>query len=66
MLRAVTLEPRDAVHRLRAASVLLRQWRLDEALAHAQAAQTLADSDPERRRAQELLDLIAKARASGG
>ena len=65
VLRAVTLEPREAVHRLRAASVLLRQRRLDEALVHAQAGQTLADGDAERRRAQELLDLIAKAKASG-
>ncbi len=65
-MRAVTLEPRAALHRLRAAAALVRLRRFDEAAVQAQAAQTLAATDNERQRARELLDLIAKARAGGG
>jgi tetratricopeptide (TPR) repeat protein len=59
--RAITLEPRETSHRLRAASVMLRQGKPAEARADAQAALTLAETDEERRSAQELLDAIAKA-----
>ena len=59
--RAITLEPREATHRLRAANVMLRQGKPAEARVDAQAALTLAETDDERRRAQELLDAIAKA-----
>jgi hypothetical protein len=66
VLRAVSLEPHEAVHRLRAAFVLARQRKFDEAAAHARAGEAVATTDAERRRAKELLDLIAKARAAGG
>ncbi len=65
VLRAVTLEPLEAVHRLRAAFVLGRLRKYDEAAVHAEAAQRLANTDSERQRARELLDHIAKARAGG-
>ena len=65
VLRAVTLEPYEAVHRLRAAFVLARQKRLDEAKAQAEAGRALASNDAERSRAQDLLDVIAKAKAAG-
>jgi hypothetical protein len=66
VLRAITLEPDEAVHRLRAAFVLARLRRFDEAAAQARAGQTLARTDSERNRAQQLLDMIAKAKAAGG
>ena len=59
--RAITLEPRETSHRLRAATVMLRQGKPAEARVDAQAALTLAETDDERRRAQDLLDAIAKA-----
>jgi len=59
--RAITLEPREASYRLRAASVMLRQGKPAEARVDAQAALTLAETDEERRSAQELLDAIARA-----
>jgi tetratricopeptide (TPR) repeat protein len=59
--RAITLEPREPSHRLRAAGILLRQGKPAEARTDAQAALTLADDERERSAAQELLDLIAKA-----
>jgi hypothetical protein len=64
-MRAVTLEPREPLHRLRAAAALVRLRRFEEAAVQAQAAQTLAASDNERQRAKQLLDVIAKARAGG-
>jgi len=63
--RAISIEPMEARHRLRAAHVLLRQKKPDEARVDAQAALTLAETDEERREAQELLDVIAKAKAGG-
>jgi tetratricopeptide (TPR) repeat protein len=65
VMRAVTLEPREPLHRLRAAAALVRLRRFEEAAVQAQAAQTLAASDNERQRAKQLLDVIAKARAGG-
>jgi TPR repeat protein len=64
ILRAVTLEPREAEHRLRAAFVLGRQQKLEEARVQAQAALTLAEDDDERREAQQLLDRIAAMKAA--
>lgn len=63
--RAIALEPREASHRLRAAFVLGRQGKLDEAEVQARTALTLAESDEERRRAQELLDRIGKTKGGG-
>jgi tetratricopeptide (TPR) repeat protein len=59
--RAISLEPLEASHRLRAARVLLRQGKRDDARADAEAALTLATSDDERRQVQAVLDAIAKA-----
>jgi tetratricopeptide (TPR) repeat protein len=59
--RAISLEPTEASHHLRAANVLLRAGKPAEAAADAQTALALADSDDDRRHAQELLDSIAKA-----
>jgi tetratricopeptide (TPR) repeat protein len=59
--RAISLEPTSPQHRLRAANVLLNQRKPGEARAQAQAALTLADDDVDRKRAQEMLELIAKA-----
>lgn len=64
-MRAITLEPGEAVHRLRAANILVRQRKIDEAAVQARAAEALATTDEQRRRAKELLDLIAKAKAGG-
>jgi len=60
--RALSLEPGEAYHHLRAASVLWRQKKYDEALAHAQAARDLADDDQVRRRAADMIDGISRAR----
>jgi tetratricopeptide (TPR) repeat protein len=59
--RAIKLEPMEPSHRLRAATVLLRQGKRPEARVQAQAALTLATSDDERREAQALLAEISKA-----
>jgi tetratricopeptide (TPR) repeat protein len=60
--RAISLEPRESRHRLRAAHVLMHQGKAAEARVDAQAALTIAETDEERRDAQELLDAIAKAK----
>ncbi|HXW08064.1 MAG TPA: hypothetical protein VD833_22735 [Vicinamibacterales bacterium] len=52
------MRPGEAVHRLRAASVLARQKQFDEAIVQAQAWLRLADSDETRRRAQDMLDRL--------
>ncbi len=62
--RAISIEPMDASHRLRAAGVLLRQGKAAEARADAQAALALAETDQERREAQRLLDAAMKAGAA--
>jgi Flp pilus assembly protein TadD len=61
--RAISLEPMDPGHRMRAAYVLLRQGKPADARIEAQNALTLADDDDGRREAQALLDRIAKAGA---
>jgi tetratricopeptide (TPR) repeat protein len=59
--RAISLEPTSPQHRLRAANVFLNLRNPAEARAQAQAALTLADDEIDRKRAQVILDLIAKA-----
>jgi hypothetical protein len=59
--RAISLEPRESSHRLRAASVLLNQGKAAEARVDAQAALALAEEDDDRKDAQQLLARIAKA-----
>jgi hypothetical protein len=61
--RAISLEPREARHRLRAAGVLLYQGKPADARVDAQAALELAEDDEDRRDAQELLERIRKATA---
>jgi len=62
VMRGVSLEPYEADHRARAAIVLMRQRKLDEAEGQARQALTLAETEEARRMAQQLLDRIAKAR----
>jgi hypothetical protein len=62
--RAISIEPREAQHRLRAARVLIRQ-RPADARPDAEAALALAETDADRREAQELLDRIAGAKPGG-
>jgi len=59
--RAITLEPRESRHRLRAAFALLSLRKPAEARVEAQTALALADNDDERRRVTELLDRITRA-----
>jgi hypothetical protein len=63
--RAISLEPLEPSHRLRAAGVLLHQRKSAEARADAQAALALAEDDDDRKRAQDLLDRIAKVDQGG-
>jgi hypothetical protein len=53
-MRAVSLEPSDAHHRLTAARLLANARRYDEALKQAQAAIELADSEAAAREAADL------------
>jgi tetratricopeptide (TPR) repeat protein len=62
--RAISLEPAEARHRMRAVNVLLRQGKPDEARVEAEAAVSLADSEDERRDASRLLELVEKVRAA--
>ena len=62
--RAITLEPSDPSHRIRAAQVLLRQGKPVEARAEAQAALELATDDRTKREAQALADTAAGMAAS--
>jgi TPR repeat protein len=64
ILRAITLEPREVEHRLRAAFVLGRQQKLEQARVQAQAALMLAEEDDQRLEAQQLLDRIATMKAA--
>ncbi len=63
--RAISIEPREAHHRLRAARVLIRQGKPAEARPDAEAALAFAETDADRREAQELLDRIARAKPGG-
>jgi tetratricopeptide (TPR) repeat protein len=62
--RAIQLEPTEPSHRLRAAIVLLRTGKPGEARADAQAALALADNESERREAERMLEVVAKAEAA--
>jgi hypothetical protein len=62
VMRGISLEPYKPVHRARAAFVLLRQRKIDEAEVQAKNALTLADTEDDRDRAQQLLEQIAKAK----
>jgi tetratricopeptide (TPR) repeat protein len=62
--RAISLEPVEGHHHLRAASVLVNRREFDQAIAEAAAAVRLADTDEDRRDAQQLLDSIVKMKAS--
>jgi len=59
-LRAVSLEPSDAHHRLTAARLLADEKKFDEALTQVQAAAELADNDAEARQAAELRAAIER------
>jgi hypothetical protein len=61
-MRAVSLEPAAAVHRVRAAFVLAREGKFDEAEEAARVGLKLADSDGQRQRAQDALDRILRAK----
>ncbi|HEX9367528.1 MAG TPA: hypothetical protein VF921_12925 [Vicinamibacterales bacterium] len=61
VLRAISLEPSESRHHLRAAGVLWRERKYDEALKHAQAGLRLAKDDGSRRRATEMVDGITRA-----
>jgi tetratricopeptide (TPR) repeat protein len=61
--RAVSLEPRQARHRLTVAIVLWRLSRREEAEQEARGALGLATTDPDRQAAQQLLDFFAKGAA---
>lgn len=66
VLRAISLEPSESRHHLRAASVLWRDRKYDEALKQAQAALQLAKDEESRRRAREMVDGITRAQRGAG
>jgi hypothetical protein len=59
-LRAVSLDPSDAHHRLTAARLLADEKRFDDALKQVQAAAELANSDDVARQAAELRSWIER------
>jgi TPR repeat protein len=63
-MRAVSLEPREASHRLRAAMVFARLKQFEQADAQARMAGTLAATDREREMAREFSSTIERARPS--
>ncbi|MGH9309354.1 MAG: hypothetical protein ACRD1U_08280 [Vicinamibacterales bacterium] len=64
VMRAVTLEPAEASHRIRGAFVLAQQQKFDEAEQAARVGLKLADSDVQRRRGQEVLEWIARMKSA--
>jgi hypothetical protein len=66
VLRAITLEPAEASHRLTAARVLLRQQKYDDALRVARIAEGLARTDEMRRQATEMIGSIEEAKRRAG
>jgi tetratricopeptide (TPR) repeat protein len=60
--KAVEIEPAESYHRLTLARVLWSLQRPDEAVQAAQSALQAADDEIERKRAQEFLDFVARAR----
>jgi hypothetical protein len=59
-IKGAQLAPGQSSTRLTLARVLLRNSRRDEARGHALAARQLADSEEERKEAQQLIDFIAR------
>ena len=66
VLRAISLEPSESRHHLRAAAILWRARKYDEALKQAQAALQLATDDESRRQATEMVEGITRAQRGGG
>jgi TPR repeat protein len=64
VMRAIALEPRESSHHARAAQVLLRSGRVDDARTQAELARALAEDDQERAAAQRLLDAVSRAAAT--
>jgi tetratricopeptide (TPR) repeat protein len=60
--QAVEIEPAESYHRLTLARAYWSLQRAQEALQAAQAALRAADNEAERRRAQEFLDFLGRAR----
>ena len=60
--KAVEIEPRESYHRVALARALWHLRRPEEAVQAAQSAVQAADSEPERKQAQEFLDFVARAR----
>jgi tetratricopeptide (TPR) repeat protein len=67
VLRAISLQPSESRHHLRAAGVLWRDRKYDDARRQAEIALELAKDDQSRRQASEMIDAIARAqRGIGG
>jgi tetratricopeptide (TPR) repeat protein len=66
VLRAITLEPAEASHRLTAARVLLRLQKYDDALKVARIAEGLARTDEVRRQVTEMIGSIEEAKRRAG
>jgi tetratricopeptide (TPR) repeat protein len=62
VLRAISLEPSEAHHRLAAANILWRAKNYDEALKYAESALSVAKDDETRRRATETIDDLRRAK----
>lgn len=62
--RAISIEPAEAVHHVRAVTVLLGQGKCAEAGLEAQAALALAKTDEERLQAERLLGVVATTSVS--
>ena len=65
VLRAIALEPSEPHPRLTAANVLWRARKYDEALKYAESALSLAKDDETRRRANETIDGLRRAKGGG-
>ena len=65
VLRAISLEPAETHYRLSAANVLRHERKYDEAMKHAQAALSLADTEEERRRATEMIATLTTPKGEG-
>jgi tetratricopeptide (TPR) repeat protein len=64
-LNAISIEPANPYHRLAAARILWREGKHDDALKHAEAALSIADTDPDRQRAKDTIAQITRAKAAG-
>jgi tetratricopeptide (TPR) repeat protein len=66
VLRAVTLEPAEASHRLTAARVFLRLQKYEDASKAARIAEDLAGTDDMRQQATKMIALIDEAKRRAG